>query len=95
MAKGYWVAHVDVSDPIAYEDYRAANLVAFSKYGAQFVVRGGRQRVIEGSSKSRTVVIEFSDYETALACYNSPEYREALEIRKNISIGDLVVVEGV
>ena len=95
MAKGYWVAHVDVSDPIAYEDYKAANLVAFSKYGAQFVVRGGQQRVIEGSSKSRTVVIEFSDYETALACYNSPEYREALEIRKNISIGDLVVVEGV
>ena len=95
MAKGYWVAHVDVSDPIAYEDYKAANLVAFSKYGAQFVVRGGRQLIIEGSIKSRTVVIEFSDYETALACYNSPEYREALEIRKNISIGDLVVVEGV
>ena len=95
MAKGYWVAHVDVSDAIAYEDYKAANLVAFTKYGAQFVVRGGQQRVIEGSSKSRTVVIEFSDYETALACYNSPEYREALEIRKNISIGDLVVVEGV
>ena len=95
MAKGYWVAHVDISDPIAYEDYKAANLVAFSKYGAQFVVRGGQQRVIEGSSKSRTVVIEFSDYETALACYSSPEYREALEIRKNISIGDLVVVEGV
>ena len=95
MAKGYWVAHVDVSDPIAYEDYKSANLVAFSKYGAQFVVRGGQQRVIEGSSKSRTVVIEFSDYETALACYYSPEYREALEIRKNISIGDLVVVEGV
>ena len=95
MAKGYWVAHVDISDPIAYEDYKAANLVAFSKYGAQFVVRGGQQRVIEGSSKSRTVVIEFADYETALACYNSPEYRGALEIRKNISIGDLVVVEGV
>ena len=95
MAKGYWVAHVDVSDPIAYEDYKAANLVAFSKYGAQFVVRGGQQRVIEGSSKSRTVVIEFADYETALACYNSPEYREALAIRKNISIGDLVIVEGV
>ena len=95
MAKGYWVAHVDVSDPIAYEDYKAANAVAFSKYGAQFVVRGGQQEVIEGSSKSRTVIIEFSDYKTALACYNSSEYRKALDIRKDISAGDLVIVEGV
>ena len=28
----------------------------------------------EGSSRSRNVVLEFKDYETALACYNSPEY---------------------
>ena len=95
MTKGYWVAHVDVNDPIAYEKYKAANAVAFSKYGAQFVVRGGQQEVIEGSSKSRTVVIEFSDYETALACYYSPEYQKALNIRKDISIGDLLVVKGV
>ena len=52
-------------------------------------------KVIEGSSKSRTVIIEFSDYETAFACYNSSEYRKALDIRKDISAGDLVIVEGV
>ncbi|NDH27428.1 MAG: DUF1330 domain-containing protein, partial [Rhodobacteraceae bacterium] len=31
---------------------------------------------------------------TAMACYNSPEYQKALAIRKDISTGDLVIVEG-
>jgi hypothetical protein len=42
MAKGYWVAHVDVKDPEGYKAYVAANAKAFSKYGARFLVRGGR-----------------------------------------------------
>ncbi len=94
MPKAYWVAHVDVNDPAAYENYKAANAVAFSKYGAKFIVRGGKQAIREGQSRARTVVLEFQDYDTAMACYNSPEYQKALAIRKDISNGDLVIVEG-
>ena len=46
----------------------------FKKYGAKFLVRGGKYETREGTSRSRNVVLEFKDYETALACYNSPEY---------------------
>ncbi len=35
MAKGHWVALVDVADPEAYKAYVAANAVAFRKYGAR------------------------------------------------------------
>ncbi len=94
MPKAYWVAHVDVNDPAAYENYKAANAVAFAKYGAKFIVRGGKQAIREGQSRARTVVLEFQDYDTAMACYNSPEYQKALAIRKDISNGDLVIVEG-
>ena len=94
MPKAYWVAHVDVDDPATYENYKAANAVAFSKYGAKFIVRGGKQAIREGQSRARTVVLEFQDYDTAIACYNSPEYQKALAIRKDISTGDLVIVEG-
>jgi len=38
MPKGYWIAHVDVSDPEKYKDYAAANAIAFKKYGARFLV---------------------------------------------------------
>ncbi len=94
MAKGYWVAHVDVRDPAAYEAYKAANAAAFAMYGARFVVRGGRQEVMEGHLRSRTVVIEFPSYSEAVACYHSREYAAAKALRDPVSDGDLAIVEG-
>lgn len=94
MPKGYWVAHVDVDDPEAYEAYKAANSSPFAEFGAKFLVRGGRQRVREGSARKRTVVLEFDSYDTAIACYESPGYQAALALRAPISRGDLVIVEG-
>ena len=67
MAKGYWIAHVEVTDPETYKKYLAANAVAFAKYGARFLVRGGTHVVAKGAAKSRHVVIEFPDYAAALA----------------------------
>ena len=94
MAKGYWLAQVDVTDPKVYQDYVAANQTAFHKYGARYVVRAGRHEVMEGSCRPRLVVIEFPDYETALACYRSPEYRHAAAMRHGHAVVDIAVVEG-
>jgi uncharacterized protein (DUF1330 family) len=94
MAKGYWIARVDVTDPDAYQKYVQANAEPFAKFGARFIVRAGRFESREGSNRSRNVVIEFPDYQTALACYDSPEYRRAMQFREAASDGDLVIVEG-
>lgn len=94
MAKGYWVAHVDVSDPAGYREYQAANAAAFRKYGGRFLVRGGAAEQPEGKVRSRHVIIEFSDYATALACYRSPEYGAAKDKRRGKGDMDLVIVEG-
>ena len=94
MPKGYWIGHVTVDDPVVYEEYRNANAVAFEKFGARFLVRGGEQTVEEGTVRARTVVLEFDDIETARACYESPEYRAAFKIRAKVSAGDMVIVEG-
>lgn len=94
MPKGYWVAHVDVDDPDAYEKYRAANAAPFAEYGGRFLVRGGRQEVMEGAARKRTVVIEFDSYETAMACYTSAGYQAAKALRDPVSTGDLLIVEG-
>ncbi|MBM3607517.1 MAG: DUF1330 domain-containing protein [Alphaproteobacteria bacterium] len=92
--KGYWIAHNDVKDPDIYKQYLAANARAFEKFGGKFIVRGGRHETPQGHLRSRHVVVEFRDYETALACYHSPEYQEAAKIRLMASEGDLVIVEG-
>ncbi|HUB11737.1 MAG TPA: DUF1330 domain-containing protein [Acetobacteraceae bacterium] len=94
MAKGYWIAGVDVTDPEGYQEYIAANAVAFSKYGAKFLVRGGRFEAPEGTARSRNVVLEFNDYETAVACYHSPEYAAARAKRMGRADANLIIIEG-
>jgi uncharacterized protein (DUF1330 family) len=94
MAKGYWIAHVDVTNPESYKRYIEANALAFAKFGGRFLVRAGRAEVKGGALHPRHVVIEFRDYATALACYESEEYRRAMIVRDAASVSDVVVVEG-
>src|SRR3954454_2597155 len=94
MAKGYWVVHIDVTDPQGYQAYIAANAEAFRKFGARFLVRGGSFACVEGRSRARNIIIEFPDYATALACYRSPEYTRALALRQGKADADIIVIEG-
>jgi len=94
MAKGYWIARVEVLDHDGYKVYAAANPAIFEKFGGRFVVRAGKFECVEGQSRSRNVVIEFPDYAAALACYRSPEYQANLKVRQPHAISDLIIVEG-
>lgn len=94
MTKAYWIAHVTVTDPAAYDLYRAANAAPFARFGAKFLVRAGTQNVVEGTLRARTVVIEFADLQTATECYNSPDYQSAKALRMAASLGDICIIEG-
>jgi uncharacterized protein (DUF1330 family) len=94
MAKGYWIAQVDVADPEAYRAYLTANAIPFAKFGGRFLVRAGRSEIKEGAMRARRVVIEFKDYATALACYESEEYARAKALRAAVATSDLVIIEG-
>ena len=94
MPKGYWIARVDVQDPEQYKAYVAANAQPLSKYGARFIVRGGPFEAVEGASRSRNVVIEFPSYQAAVDCWNSPEYQAAVKLRRPVSTGEVVIIEG-
>lgn len=94
MPKAYWVARVDVADIEQYRRYVAANAGPMAAFGARFLVRAGRFETIEGSSRSRNVVIEFPSFQAAMDCYRSPEYQAAIAIRQPVSTGDLIIVEG-
>lgn len=94
MPKGYWIGRVDVTDPEAYKRYVEANAAPLARYGARFLVRAGRSEAVEGEARARNVVIEFPDYDTALACYRSPEYQAAMAHREGASVADILVIEG-
>ena len=93
--KGYWIAHVTVSDPDQYKLYAEGAGSAFQKYEARILARGGRYVQLEGVGRQRNVVIEFPSFEKAVACYNSAEYQAAKAKRKNAGTADILIVEGV
>ncbi|HEY7662299.1 MAG TPA: DUF1330 domain-containing protein [Xanthobacteraceae bacterium] len=92
--KGYWIGHVDVTDPEGYKAYMAADMAAFGKFGGRFLVRGGTREVVEGKVRARTVVLEFPSYQAARDCYRSPDYQAAAALRKGMAEVDLIIVEG-
>lgn len=94
MAKGYWIARVDVKDMDGYQAYAKAIAIPLARHGARFLTRGGAYEAVEGVSRSRNVTIEFPSYEEALACYRSADYQAAISLRKSAADSELVIVEG-
>lgn len=92
--KGYWVVFADVSDPEGYKAYVTENAAAFAKYGARFLVRGGKTEPAEGHPRARVVVIEFPSFQAAQDCYHSPEYARAMVLRQGKAVMDLAITEG-
>jgi uncharacterized protein (DUF1330 family) len=100
MKKGFVVAEVKITNPVAYEDYRAISTATVAQYGGQFIARGGKRDQREGEDDAhnetwRTVIIEFPSVQQAQAWYESDEYAKGLQIRHANSIGRLYIIEGV
>jgi uncharacterized protein (DUF1330 family) len=94
MAKGYWIAQVNVKNADGYKQYVGMLLDIFRKHGARYVTRGGAMEIMEGQSHPRLVIIEFPSYQAALDCYRSPEYAKAIAVRQAAADANLIVAEG-
>ena len=92
----YVIAHIDVKDPVKYEDYKKMSPVSIGKFGGRFIARGGAVEVLEGTwEPKRLVLLEFPSAEAAREWYASEDYAPAKALRQATSTGDLVMVEGV
>ena len=94
MPKGYWVAHVTITDPERYTGYQDIAPKAFQKYNITFLARGGASKSLEGDSWERHVIIEFDSFEQALECYESAEYKRARAQRGNACNANITLIEG-
>jgi uncharacterized protein (DUF1330 family) len=94
MPKGYWIALIDVHDPETYRLYIENARLAYERFGAKFLARGGKTETPEPRARARNVIIEFNSMADAIACYNSPEYTKARAFRHKASTGEFVIVEG-
>ena len=73
MAKGYWVARVDVENEEAYAKYRSLNAVAFAKYGAKFIVRESLVEVIDLVAAYRARIVGMAYGTDAAANATGPQ----------------------
>ena len=91
----YVIAEVEVTDPEAYKAYQALVPPSLARHGGRFLARGGRTEPLEGAPPAtRIVILEFESVDAAKRWYDSPDYSEALAIRKKSAKSRLFIVEG-
>jgi len=93
----YLHAHLEVTDPVGYEDYRRQVPAMIAAHGGRYLVRGGAATRLEGDGPplQRQVILEFPDMAALMAFYRSPEYQPLIALRQRCSRGEIVVIEGV
>ncbi|MEM6440757.1 MAG: DUF1330 domain-containing protein [Pseudomonadota bacterium] len=91
----YVVVRATVSDPQAYEAYKAAAQASIAEAGGRYLIRGGDMTTLEGTGDPRRmVVLEFPDRAAAQAWYDGPAYQHAKTLRAGIAEMDAQIVEG-
>lgn len=89
----YVVASIHVTDPVAYEDYRAAVIPTLMAHDCNILVADYASEAIEGRPNEVTVILEFASKEAASAWYKSPEYEAIKHLRTDHSEGTVVLVD--
>ena len=92
----YIYANVEITDPVAYQEYGRQVAAVVAAHGGRFLVRGGAVEVLEGAvTPHRQVILEFADMAQLKAFYTSAEYSRLIPIRQRASIGQLLAIDGV
>jgi uncharacterized protein (DUF1330 family) len=97
MPKAYMVVtYRKVKKPEALAAYAKLAGPAVQAAGGRFLVRGSPAKTYELGMMERTVVVEFDSVAQAVAAYEGPGYRKALEVLgKDAAERDMRIVEGV
>ena len=94
--KAYVIAAETINDDAMFGDYRKLVTRTIENFGGQVIVRGGKFTLMEGDWPHRRVaVIEFPSRKAAEDWYGSPEYQQIIPLRKNSTVGTLVIVDGI
>jgi uncharacterized protein (DUF1330 family) len=92
----YIIADLVITDLDGFRAYQQRVGATLAPYGGTLLVRGGAHETMEGDWHPQTLVIlQFESVDQAWRWYRSPEYTALSDLRKQSSITQAVVVEGV
>jgi len=97
MPAAYLIVEMNITDAEQYKQYMATAPAAVKAAGGEYLVRGGRQEVLEGDwSPHRVAMLRFPSYEQAKAFYDGEMYKAARAQRVGTTeYFNMVLVEGV
>ena len=97
MPAAYLIVESKITDPEAFKRYMAAAPEIVRTFGGEYLVRGGRMAVLEGSwQPPRLTVLRYPDFDTARRMYDSPAYTAVRAYRAGATaLFNMVLVEGV
>lgn len=92
--KGYWIIlGTAVTDQAAQEEYGRLWRPIAEKYGAKINPTKVPPVLKESRDTQRVIIVEFSNYETAIACYEDPDYQIAKKVANSASRRDLLIIK--
>jgi uncharacterized protein (DUF1330 family) len=95
MAKAYWIScYREITDPLKLTAYAKLAGPAIEAGGGRVLARATAVQAYEAGQRERTVLIEFSSVEQAVATHDSPEYQSALAALDGGAVRDLRIVPG-
>lgn len=97
MPKAYWVVtYRSVKNPEAWQAYAKQAGPAIAASGGRFLIRNMPAKTYEAGLNERVVLVEFDSLDQAVACHDSPAYKQALQTLGTGNVErDMRVVEGV
>jgi uncharacterized protein (DUF1330 family) len=96
MKKSYWVVtYRSISDESAVKSYAALAGPAIHSFGGRLLTKSTSQvQAHEAGLQEWTIVVEFDNYDIALAAYKSETYQKALHALGSGAQRDFRIVEG-
>ena len=83
------VTNKDITDEAKLAAYAAMAQATVQKYGSQFLARDYPVALRESGQQERTVVRIWESIDVALQWYESPEYKECLEVLGDSAVRDI------
>jgi uncharacterized protein (DUF1330 family) len=89
------IGRIDVTNPEQYAQYTAVTPEIIASFGGRFVARNGQKETLEGPVEDRRLVIlEFPDYASAKAFFDSSTYGQAKKLREGAAQAQFVLIDG-
>lgn len=94
MAAYWMVRGGEIKDQQALQEYGALWGPIAERYRAKVIARGDH-RTPEGVDYPRVLIVEFPDYQQAVACYEDADYKQAMVFANKAYDRELTIVDGV